>query len=572
MKKLIILIIVVLQSFTIFIPNGWSKTGAKTQNLREAQIDSIFTQWDKPETPGCAIAVVQNGKIIYSHGYGIANLDYNISITTSMVFNIGSMSKQFTAACITLLIEKGEISLDDDVREYIPDLPNYGNTITINHLIHHTSGISDIDWMMILAGMPEDNVYNEQDILDLIVRQRELNFVPGTKYAYSNSNYTLLAAIAKRVTGMSLGQYAEEQIFKPLGMKNTFINENPRRIIKNRAIGYASDGNGGYRIEHSFNTTFPGPSDVNTTVEDLFLWDQNFYKNKIGGPNFNTLMQSRGILTNGDSINYAFGLSFGKYKGLNWVGHQGATLGFTAESWRFPEQKFTIICLSNQFGFPTGTVIAKVADLYLADQFQEDENKSESTPTPIERKEISINPEIYNKYVGVYELMPGFLLTVTNENNKLMIQGTGQEKVEVFPESETEFFLKVTDAQVSFPVEEDGKVNKIILHQGGLDIVARNIAIKFPDTNQLSEFEGKYYSDELNVTYTIKSDKGLLFVNGPKAPDFIDLSVPLLTQIEEDAFILYIVKIEFSRDSNGKITGFALYIPNEISKKEFVKI
>lgn len=318
--------VVILALFTILYCNiAFTKTKSKrlSNKMLEAGVDNIFAEQDKPDSPGCAVAVIQDGKIIYKQGYGIANLDYNIPITPQTVFDIGSTSKQFTAACIALLVEEGKVSLNNNIRTYIPEIPEYQRPITISHLLHHTSGIRDYLELMNLAGMDWHNVYSDQDIIDLLARQIKLNFLPGEEYLYSNSGYILLAVIVKRVTGMSTGEYATKNIFKPLGMKNTFIYEDSTRIVKNRAIGYSKDEKNRFHIDHLFNFVLAGDGQIYTTVEDLFLLDKNFYNPKIGGENFRSLLLTRGWLNNGKEIDYAFGLFHGKYKGLKTVSHPG---------------------------------------------------------------------------------------------------------------------------------------------------------------------------------------------------------------------------------------------------------
>jgi CubicO group peptidase (beta-lactamase class C family) len=244
-------------------------------------VDKLFSQWDKKDSPGCALAVVKDGKIIYKQGYGLANLELNIPITPQSVFYIGSVSKQFVTMCIALLAKQKKLSLDDDIRKFVPELPDYGPPITVRHLIHHTSGLRDYLTLLGIAGI-DYGTYHQDDVVELVARQRELNFAPGEEYLYSNSGYFLLAVIAERASGKSLREFAEENIFKPLGMKNSHFHDDYRMLIKKRASGYFPDGKGKYR---NFISTFDcvGSGGLFTSVEDLFLWDQNFYHHKVGG-------------------------------------------------------------------------------------------------------------------------------------------------------------------------------------------------------------------------------------------------------------------------------------------------
>lgn len=545
--------------------------GKKTGGT-EKKIDSLFAQWDKPDSPGCALAVIGNGEIVYKSGYGVSNLDYNIPITPETVFDIGSIAKQFTAACIALLAEEGKLAIEDDIRKYIPEFPDYGDTITIDHLIHHTNGITDYNGLMFMANMTPENVTKEEDILDLISRQHDLDFRPGDKKSYSNSGYILLAAIIRRVTGMSIGDYAAKHIFEPLGMKNTFIYEDSSRVIRNRAIGYKPDGKGGFQMEHHFNFAMGGDGQVYTTVGDLLLWDRNLYENKIGGENFNTLMLTVGTLNNGKTIDYAFGLVHGEYKGLKTIGHGGSWAGFRARMTRFPEQKFTVIVLSNLSSVNTWGLVEKVADIYLADQFKQEEPKKERTA-------VSVDPAIYDSYVGEYELMPGFLLTITKEDDQLVGKGRDGFTFKLLPESETDFFLdNIANAQISFNKNESGNVFQLAFRQGDQTHLAKKIETKppqSPDPEQLKEFAGEYYSDELLVAYRVFFDGDRLRLDGAQRVSREqqynfkdDNEEDPLRYVEGDKFLRSCGEVTFTRDEKGEINGLIFGIrPAGLSQK-----
>ncbi|MGB8953248.1 MAG: serine hydrolase domain-containing protein [Candidatus Aminicenantales bacterium] len=368
------------------------------------KVDALFKAWDTKDSPGCALAIIQDGKIIYKKGYGMANLEHNIPITPSSVFYIGSTSKQFVAMCIVLLARDGKLSLDDDIRKYVPEMPDYGTPVTIRNLIHHTSGIRDyLELVGIIAGMSEERmdemigIYHQPDALELITRQKELNFTPGEKFLYSNSCYLLLAEIIKRTSGKTLREYAHENIFEPLGMTNSHFHDDYAEPIKDRASGYYPAKGGKFRL---FMSTFDcvGSGGLFTSVEDLFLWDQNFYHHKVGGKELIDQIHTRGHLSNGEEIDYAFALMIGDYKGLKTVRHGGALGGYRAELLRFPEQRFSVICLSNLSSFNPSGMCDKVADIYLADQWKVEKPK-EKPP-----QKVSVNPDVYDDYEGQYQL------------------------------------------------------------------------------------------------------------------------------------------------------------------------
>ena len=339
--------------------------GGAQQFAPNPKVDKIFAEWDKPTSPGCALGVLQNGRFVYEHGYGMANLDYDIPNSPKLVYYVGSDSKQFTAASIALLALDGRISLDDDIRKYIPEMPDYGTPITINHLIHHTSGIRDIYTLMSLGGLRLEDVFSDSEEIALIARQKELNFRPGDDYLYSNSGYFFLAEIVKRVTGKSLREFADERIFRPLGMTHTHFHDDPGHVMKGRAMSYESDGKGGFRISYLQNFDKIGAGGLYTTVEDLRKWDENFYTHQVGGDALQKMIHTRGVLNRGDTIPYAFGNNVTTYRGLRVDEHGGALMGYKAEVLRFPDQHFSVLATCNLGSINPQPLAEQVAEVYL---------------------------------------------------------------------------------------------------------------------------------------------------------------------------------------------------------------
>src|SRR5215469_14952783 len=272
------------------------------------QVDEIFSQYAKPDSPGCALGIYRNGAIAYSRGYGMASLELGVPITPQTVFDIGSTSKQFTAFSILLLQQQGKLSVDDDVRKFLPEIPAYGSRITLHHLMTHTSGMRDYADLFDLAGVPEQNLTNDEDGLDLIVRQKALNFAPGDEWDYSNTGFFLLSQVVKRVTGKTLRDFDQQNIFTPLGMSSTQIFNDHTQIIPRRATGYSyNEDRKSFGVEMS-NFEQTGDGSVQTSVEDLLRWDENFYTAKLGGPDLTRGMQVVGRLNNGKEHGYAAGL------------------------------------------------------------------------------------------------------------------------------------------------------------------------------------------------------------------------------------------------------------------------
>ena len=310
------------------------------------KVDRLFEKWDKPNTPGAVLAILRDGKIIYSRGYGMANLEEAVPNTSATVFHLGSVSKQFTAFAIQLLANDGKLSLDDDFRKYIPEAPEFEEPITIRLLLHHTSGLRDQWNLLALAGWRLSDVITNGDVRRILMQQKELNFTPGSEMLYSNSGYSVLAEVVRRVSGMPLGQLAKERIFTPLEMNDTRFQAHYGNIIKDRAYSYAPTGNGAYRYVALSYSTY-GPSSVFSTVGDLARWDENFYTAKVGGPSVVRAMQEKGKLNDGKELDYASGLVIGEYRGAKTVSHSGADAGYRANIVRFADYHFTVIVLAN---------------------------------------------------------------------------------------------------------------------------------------------------------------------------------------------------------------------------------
>ncbi len=367
------------------------------------KVDELFVVWNKPDSPGCSLAIIKEGEIIYKRGYGMADLERNIPLSPASVFDIGSMGKQFTAMLIAILARQGALSLDDPIRKYIPEMPAYAQPVTIRHLIHHTSGLRDYTTLMYLSGMRFENFYYEEELLDLVCRQKASNYQPGDKFLYTNTNYLLLGVVAKRAAGKSLPALLQEYILDPLGMKATSFGDDLGRIVKNRAIGY-SPTEGGFRNEMTFCGGF-GDGAILSSVEDLFLWEQNFHDNKLGGGG-NELIQeilTPGRLNNGEKLNYAYGLFIDQYTGLKTIQHAGGWAGYCSDMSLFPEQNFSVICLANLNSIEPWMLTAQVAEIYLADLLKEKERPtSQKTAESIELTPSQMTPSPFVDYVGVY--------------------------------------------------------------------------------------------------------------------------------------------------------------------------
>src|SRR5215207_3317181 len=279
------------------------------------RLDRVFATFSPKDGPGCAVAASQGGKTVYEAGYGSANLEADVPVTPASIFHAASVSKQFTATAVMLLAREGKLSLDADIRTYLPELPDYGHRITLRHLLTHTSGIRDQwDLLAVARGRFEENRITEADVLDIVTRQKALNFVPGTEYLYSNSGYTLAAIIVGRVAGKSLRQFADEQIFKPLGMTRTHFHDDYTMIVKGRTSAYAPRRDGQWRVSIPNYDTY-GATSLFTTVGDLLKWQENLRRPVVGDTALLRAMQTSAVLANGDSTGYGVGLSMELQRG-----------------------------------------------------------------------------------------------------------------------------------------------------------------------------------------------------------------------------------------------------------------
>lgn len=526
--------------------------GQPLKSPDESDIDGLFQRFDGG--PGCALGVIHEGGLIFSRGYGYANLDYDIPIRPNTVFDIGSTSKQFTAAAIVLLAQRGKLSLDQDVRDIIPELPDYGDPITIRMLIHHTSGMRDYLTLMSLAGMSFENVFHEEDGVELLTRQRELNFRPNTEFLYSNSGYLLLAVVVRRITGSSLGQFLASEVFGPLGMQNTLVYEDRFRVVKNRATGYAPDGEGGFLIDHYFNFELGGDGQVYTSVEDLLLWDRNFYEPVIGGPEFLEQMHRRGVLADGDTLDYAFGLEIGEHKGLPVVSHGGAWGGFRSHLLRFPQQQFSVVCLCNVANANPGNLTRQVADLYLAERLKPELSANAGS---VNVPRVLVSEDELERYVGHYwNAAVGSSRRILVRDGRLVYQRGPGNETELIAQGGGRFVNARDDArvEVKFDPNNDKARRMVVLVDGGEPSVYDAYEPVLLDPSELREFAGDYRSTEIDARYRVTLFEGRLVVRA------MDHTEAILQPIVSDVFSVpaFGLTLRFKRDKKGALVGFEL--------------
>jgi CubicO group peptidase (beta-lactamase class C family) len=508
-----------------------------------AKVDSLFAEYDKPDSPGCALAIVQNGEVIYQRGYGMANLDYDIPITPDTVFHVASVSKQFTVMAILLLEADGKLSLDDDIRKYVPEIPDYGTTITIRHLIHHSSGLRDQWEILMLAGWEySEDLITNRHVLNIASRQKELNFAPGEEYAYCNTGYTLMAIIVERISGKSFREFTHEHIFEPLGMTQTHFHDDHSMIVKKRAMAYFADDKGAFKIcIPTFDTV--GATSLFTTVLDLAKWEHNYYHHKVGGDTIAEKMLIPGKLNNGKELTYAAGVDVSKYKGLATIGHSGGDAGYRSRFITFPDYCFGVIVLANVASAAPGKLAQDIADIYLAEHI----TAEEIAPEPIQ-----LTPDERSKYAGLYyHLQRKTTFQLTEKDNGLTVNN-------VFPLvaiTKDKLQLQIFSMEMLFSRDEADNIETANLRSIGSDdenIHQRTTLVSLsPD--ELATYQGIYYSDELLTHYEIVLEAENLILRHYRSGE------QTLKTTMQDSFKWGFSDIQFERDAEGKILGFRIF-------------
>lgn len=515
------------------------------------KVDRVFAEWNTTSSPGCALAVVKDDHVVYEHGYGMANLELGIAITPQSVFDIGSVSKQITAMAILLLAQEHRLSLDDDIRKYLPEMPDYGSTITIRHMLHHTSGLRNYDDLFDLQGIPEADLTTDRDAMELILRQKGVNFRAGEEFLYSDTNYFLMSQIVKRVTGQTLRQFAQNRIFGPLQMTSTHFHDDHTMIVPRRATGYAPHKGGGFEIDMS-NFEQLGDGSVMTTVEDLFKWDQNFDHPLVGGADAIRQLTTPGTLNNGQTIPYAMGIFLDHYRGLNWIHHSGEWVGYRAALSRFPDQHFSTLVLCNCVGSMSPMTMAqRVADVYLAEEFA----RAENGPSPKTSPNVPLTE--LKQYVGTYwSQKNGAFRKFVLRDDKLIMVAPGMT-YDLLPLGGGQFEALEADIEHKdryiFHAVKNGSNFQLEAVEGGVPVSYEAVRPGL-ESSHLADYAGSYANDELRATWTLVVEKGKLVRQQWMTEDEeIEPAFPdgFIGDISEGQFLMH-----FNRDSNGRVTSF----------------
>ncbi len=511
-----------------------------------AAIDSVFRQYDHSSTPGCALGVFRDGRIVYERGYGMADLNQGIAITPHTVFYIASTSKQFTAFATALLVEQGRIALSDPVRKYVPELPAWGDSITVDELVHHTSGARDYLGLWGMSGRSFADEIPSVEALALISRQRALNFAPGSEWSYSNSGFFLLSEIVGRVTGGSLRQFTEQAMFGPLGMRSTHFHDDNAEIVPDRAEGYQPDGAGGFQIVRT-SFALVGDGGLLTTVEDLAKWDENFYHNRLGGGQaLIDRVTTPGHLADGEAIDYAFGLFKGTHRGLTMIQHGGSFIGFRAQLTRFPTEHFSVAVLCNDYTAQPEAMALRVADRYLADRLAPEPTKAAGPGGA----GVPVSLAALDRLVGRYAIVPGLVVSVVRDSGGLAARIRGAPPMSLRATSDSTFTAEGLPGELRFT----GSGAPALAVPGmGVKVPAPRLVDPPPLTpSALAAYTGRYTSDELDTWVELRAADGGLEVRRRFQP------WEKLQAIAPDRFVGGGSEARFERDRRGRVTGFTL--------------
>lgn len=491
----------------------------------------------------------------------MANLEHQVRITPSTVFDVASVSKQFAGLAIAVLVEQGKVQLSDDVRKYIPEMGDVGHVITIGHLVHHTSGLRDWPGSLSLAGWRYDDVISFDQILRFAYAQRSLNFKPGDEYTYSNTGYNLLARVVEKVTGRSFRQWTQENIFGQLGMTRSHFHDDFTEVVTGRATGYARAADG-WRASTD-NLTALGSSSLFSTVEDMAKWVINFDEAKAGGRTALALARTQVPLNNGSNNTYAFGLVSSAYRGQPVFQHSGSWAQFATYVVHFPQFKGGVVVFAN-----AGTINATRAAYDVADAFF----GSELGPVaPVadanaDAPAVSVSPDVLDRYVGLYRLGEGWFVRISRQGSGLTSQATRESPAPMSPRSDSSFWVSAYRDMMTFTTPRQGP--SVLMYRGQrrprLDEGAASTS------RTLSDFVGEYSSEELGTTYrVVVGDSGLVMHHYRHGP------IPL-TRLWKDEFTgvgaaRFMRSVEFVRDAAGKVTGLSVFIDERSRNIRFAR-
>jgi CubicO group peptidase (beta-lactamase class C family) len=515
-----------------------------------SRIDNLFQKWDKTSVPGCAIGIVRNDTLIYAKGYGMANLENGIPISPETVFYMASVSKQFTGYSIILLARQGKLTLDDDIRKYLPWIHDFGKTLTIRHLLNHTSGLRDDITLAAITGLGYDGMLTQELAINLIKNQTSLNFDPGERYSYSNSNYVLLAEIVKTASGKSFRSFADSAIFKPLGMVNSQFQDNYAGLIKNRALSYS--GTRDNKTLNSFQNVYTvGDGGLFSNINDMAKWVINLYSPLAGDQKDIEQLTWKGKLNNGKEITYASGIGNSIYNGRIKYSHSGGLAGYRTYVSAFPELKMGFIVFSNDGDFNSSAKANEMADIFTTPGIINNANLiDQNDNNKLLIKDISI----FRKYMGDYVDEDGTRLNFNLNEGKICLNVQGQsfnlyqfsrDTIALATRPETRFLFSISGNDTVATQYSPGETRIFRKYIAGISLTNK----------QLQSYTGTYYSLELDCNYGIELRDQKLILTSNK---YEDTEISLIGSDDLYTNNWWMGHMKVLRDNKNMVTGFEI--------------
>ena len=518
----------------------------------DGRAEQVTRLYDGEDRPGGVVAVVQDGAMSFARAFGMANLTHGVPWTVETVSNIGSVTKQFTAMGLLLLEAEGKLSLDDDIRTHMPELPDFGAPVTLQHFLNHTSGYREIYNLLPMTGFQGEDFFARTKAIQVAQRQPDLQALPNTEWNYNNTGYILLSLVVERVSGQPFADYMREHVFGPLGMSNTRVKMVQGEVIPGSAQGYASDKNARYRATRDLPSS-AGAGGIYTTVEDLARWMLNYRNATLGGEAAVSAIVTTAVLENGDSTGYGLGLAVGQLRGRTLYAHTGGDVAHRAYLAYFPEMESGVIVMSNDASFDL-RLGRRIAELFFEDDMEAEEDDAEADEVD---EEGGMSAERIEAVVGEWVVdVAGASLDaeITTEDGRLYFQAAGRPRSEARTLSDSTAVIVAAQAEFTFHFEPDGNVSTATLRQVGAEMSMRRIPNVELSNEQLQAYVGRYFSEELETFYEVKLEDGQLTAR------HVDMEPMPLRHRSGDEFsasVFFLATVAFQRAGNGSVTGFS---------------
>jgi CubicO group peptidase (beta-lactamase class C family) len=514
------------------------------------RMDQLMLPYTGDDKPGGVILVIEDGDVEFSKAWGMANLSHDIPFEVETISNIGSVTKQFTAMGILLLQAEGKLSLEDDIRKHIPELPDFGTPITLKNFLNHTSGYREIYNFLPMAGYQGEDAFPQEMAIRIVQRQPELQNAPNTEFNYNNTGFILVAMTVERVSGQSFPEYMKEKVFGPLGMNDTRVKGFQGEIIPGSAQGYVPAEDGGYRTARDLASSY-GAGGIYTSARDLATWMLNYRDMTLGGQEAVGAITTSGILENGDTTGYGLGLGLREFRGQRIYAHTGGDVAHRTYFGYFPELESGVILMSNNASFDL-SMGTDVAEAFFGDKFEEEASEEEEGPPP-EAGFEGMPEDRMEAIAGDWIIEgPNLSITLTVEDGQLFADSPGQARVQLQATSDSTLTVQGVDASITVHWEEDGSANRATLHQNG-DAPMRRVEAEELTEEDLADYVGRYFSEELETFYEITVEEGKLMANNFRMMPF-ELNHSEGDNFSSSAF--FFAQVAFQRAGNGTVTGF----------------